>query len=251
MSVGMIPFSWRTRKGNNMSVYGWLNQVRDVAEEAAREDDARLWGWRATAERPFPFGYRLEHIQQVVRNGEWLSQQYPEADAEVVLAACWLHDVRKYEKKHAERGAAYARSFLPTVGFPRAKVEAVAHAITVHEGYYRPANRALDRLAVLNEPFVAAPPMEPLEAALVWDADKLAKIGPISHLHFFGSMVAAAFRDGKAVTTIKLQRENAEHIKVSIPRTIASFNTEAARQRAIAQDEAYRAYHRAMDDLLT
>src|SRR5690606_14553585 len=147
----------------------------------AAEDDARSWGWRATAERPHPFSYRWEHVQQVVRNGLWLARQYEGADADVVLAACWLHDAKKAEKNHAARGAELALTLLAELDFPQQKAGRVAEAIGLHEGLYRPA---ADWSEASGEPFRAAPPLRPLEAAILWDADKLAKVGPISHFHF-------------------------------------------------------------------
>jgi uncharacterized protein len=231
-----------------MDDFPWLQAVREAAERGAEEDEARHWGWTATPERPYPFSYRWEHVQQVVRNGLWLAAQYPEADREVVLAACWLHDVRKSEKNHAERGAEFARAFLRTVPFPEEKVIPVAEAITRHEGLYRAAKGWSE---ASQEPFRAAAPLLPIESALLWDADKLAKVGPISHFHYMGWSLAQATRTGQLATTAGLHEQNRRYIETLVPRIIASMNTDAARERSMAQHEAYMAYHRALDTMLS
>lgn len=227
--------------------FEWVAAVKAAAEAGAHQDEARHWGWEASPERPYPFAYRWEHIQQVVRNGEWLAAQYPEADNAVVLAACWLHDVRKAEKHHAERGAVFVEEFLPTIDFPPEKIPAVAHAIRVHEGLFRPAEGWTESS---GNPFRAAPPLRPLEAAILWDADKLSKVGPISHFHFMGWSLSQAVRTGEPMTTLDTHEQNSRYIEKIVPRIIASMNTEAARERAIESHEAYLKYHDVLDDLL-
>lgn len=227
--------------------FNWLEAVKAAAEAGAQEDEARHWGYEATSDKPYPFSYRWEHVQQVVRNGAWLSTQYPEADADVVIAACWLHDVRKVEKSHAEKGALFARQLLRTLDFPQFKIPRVAQAISIHEGLFRPADDWRDSS---NEPFRAAPPLRPLEAAILWDADKLSKLGPISHFHFLGWSLSQAVRTGQPLTTLEAHAQNRRYIEKVVPRIIASMNTEAANQRAIALHHAYLAYHQALDTVL-
>ena len=230
-----------------MSNFNWEDAVSTAASEGALTDDNRLWGWNATPDRPHPFAYRWEHVQQVVRHGRWLAEQYPEADAEVVVASCWLHDVRKYERDHAMAGAAFAATFLPTTGFPVEKVPMVVEAIQKHEGLFRPAEGWSE---TRKEPFRAAPPITPLEAAILWDADKLSKIGPVSNLHYFGATIGKANRKSETVTTTELVEGNNTYVTVLVPRTIASLNTEAAQRRASSQHEAYMVYHYALNRVL-
>jgi len=105
--------------------------------------------------------YRWEHVRQVVGLALGIGSRV-DADLEVLLAAAWLHDISKGQPEHAAAGAVAARSFLATTDFPPEKIEAVATAIAQHEGLTRP---------------VGAPPLEPLEAAVLWDADKVSKLG--------------------------------------------------------------------------
>src|SRR5690606_18767438 len=60
------------------------------------------------------------------------------------------------------RGAEEAERLLQASDFPQEKVNIVVDAIRQHEGMTRPAG---------------APPLQPLEAAVLWDADKLSKLG--------------------------------------------------------------------------
>jgi uncharacterized protein len=154
-----------------------------AAAKAQAEQEARDL-WHLAAGEPLPFDARFEHVAQVTALALRLARAL-HADLEIMEAAGWLHDVRKQEPKHALAGAAAARMILAQTDFPSAKIEAVVDVISKHEGLYRPAGAA---------------PLEPLEAAILWDADKLSKIGVQSVLstlstpHVFGKELAARWR---------------------------------------------------------
>jgi uncharacterized protein len=147
----------------------WQERVISVATERAREESLELWG-RSSDEEP-PFNYRLEHLRAVLRIAEGLALSLG-ADLEIVRAAAWLHDLAKegiaelVEDGHGVTGAKEARKILQRTDFPKEKIDAVCQAISEHVGLYRDH------------------PLEPLEAAILWDADKLAKLGAISLVHF-------------------------------------------------------------------
>ncbi len=89
----------------------WRATCRRVAQQAAETD---AWqAWSIGDDQPIPFAYRWEHVQQVVGLALWLAQETG-ADAEVVEAAAWLHDVRKRERNHARRGAEAHQAFWRT-----------------------------------------------------------------------------------------------------------------------------------------
>ncbi|ASJ06652.1 HD domain-containing protein [Thermococcus pacificus] len=94
------------------------------------------------------------------------------ADLEVLALAALLHDVaRPLEsagkvEDHAAEGARIARHFLRSIGYPKEKVEAVAHAIEAHR-------------------FSRGPEPETLEAKILSDADKLDAIGAIGIARVF------------------------------------------------------------------
>jgi len=148
----------------------WQERVISVATERAREESLELWG-RSSDEEP-DFNYRLEHLKAVARIAERLALKLG-ADLEIVRAAAWLHDLAKegiaelVEDGHGVKGAEEARKISERTDFPEEKIAAVCQAIAEHVGLYRDH------------------PVEPLEAAILWDADKLAKLGVISLVHFF------------------------------------------------------------------
>jgi len=148
----------------------WQERVISLATERAREESLELWG-RSSDEEP-PFNYRLEHLKAVVRIAEVLALKLG-ADLEIVRAAAWLHDLAKegiaeiVEEGHGAKGAEEARRILERTDFPKEKIDAVCQAIAEHVGLYRDH------------------PVELLETAILWDADKLAKLGAISLVHFF------------------------------------------------------------------
>jgi uncharacterized protein len=119
------------------------------------------------------FNYRWEHVQAVVQLAVRLAE-LTGADRETVEAAAWLHDVAKEQGgDHGRDGAAAARRILAETDYPQDKIEAVADAVLNHVGLWREE------------------PLEPIEAAVLWDADKLTKLGTTSVIHFCGYWINA------------------------------------------------------------
>ena len=138
----------------------WLLELRNdllsITTAAARE----LWPSHNPA---IPcFNYRYEHVKQVEREALRLRQQAG-GDAEVLLAAVWLHD--RFQPafrgdNHGLRAAAWARDSLPRLGFSSGKTRLVCDCVDRH-----------------SSPFGELPQTPP-EPRLLWDADKLAHLGP-------------------------------------------------------------------------
>ena len=164
------------------------------------------------------FVYRWEHVKAVVSQARRLAKLVG-ADLEIVEAAAWLHDVKKFENgaKHAELGAHFARELLPKTNFPKKKIEAVAHAITVHTGLWR------DK------------PLKILEAQVLWDADKLTKIGLTATFHWVPERLV---RQDVSYTTEKIINFG-QNIDWQ-DKTVASFHTEAAKKAGAARLKAFR-----------
>jgi uncharacterized protein len=186
----------------------WRAVVLAAAKAAASEEGRQLW--HTSAGEPLPFDYRFEHVAQVTALALRLARAL-NADLEVVEAAGWLHDVRKQEASHGMAGAIAARALLAATDFAPAKIDLVAEAIRQHAGLYR-------------EP--GAVPLEPLEAAILWDADKLTKLGAqaiLIHLStpfVFGQDMAERWRD------------SAEFADKVLARTVESMNTKPGRKMA-------------------
>jgi len=178
--------------------------------------------WRVSHERESGpravFDYRFEHTLGVVKLARWLAP-LAMADPDVVECAAWLHDCRKHlqdsngKDTHAQDAANAVDAILEGTDFPFEKISAVKHAILHHVGL-----RLTHRL-------------EPVEAACLWDADKLSKIGAASLVHF--SCISGGF--GPVDTQHILERGERW---LGLARGIVdSLNTETARK------EGERRYH--------
>jgi uncharacterized protein len=163
---------------SNIPLPSWREVVQAAAREAALVEDRERWN----GDNPH-FQYRWEHVQAVVRLAVRLAERTG-ADGEVCEAAAWLHDVAKTEPTvtdpgrlgrsldHGRDGAIAARRILTGTDYPPHKVDLVADAIGKHVGL------AHDE------------PIEPLEAAVLWDADKLSKLGATVVLHGVGYLLS-------------------------------------------------------------
>lgn len=186
----------------------WQHAVRRLAKKRAKAEARRRYGIQKGAQ--IPFSYRWNHVQAVVGMALHLAADTG-ADGEIVEAAAWLHDACKGAGDHALAGAEKARRFLPETDFPSEKIETVAVAIAQHEGLYRP---------------VDASPLEPLAAAVLWDADKLTKLG-VSALAF---NLRAPYGLGSSLAASRLDIAEFTHSVLS--RTVASMNTAPGRRIA-------------------
>jgi uncharacterized protein len=195
----------------------WRDAVRAAAQEAALALDKAKWDRLGCTVSLF--AYRWEHVQAVVRLAMRLAT-LTGADREIVEAAAWLHDVGKGagSEDHGCEGAAAARTILGQTDFPPRKIEAVADAIAKHVGYAR------------------SEPVGPLEAAVIWDADKLTWLGATSVLHIVGSAVER----GRATTVECLEDLANGAWREGIART---FHTAPARAAGRRRVEAYRAFY--------
>lgn len=145
----------------------WLARLRSdliaITTDAAREI------WRGVpADAPPYFNYRLEHVYQVERDALRLLDLVG-GDREVVLAAVWLHDrfQPQYSRDHhAARAGEWAREHLAAYGFPPEKIARVVFAVANHS----------------NAP--GALPDDAPEARVLWDADKICKIGALEIVTF-------------------------------------------------------------------
>ena len=194
----------------------WGREVIAIVTENTIRDSLALW--RQPEDKVPHFNYRLEHVKVVVRLAEYLAEKLG-ADREVVRAAAWLHDLAKDMAKiylerdeHGREGAAEARRILAGTDFPPEKVDAVCEAIEKHVGLYK---------EVL---------VEPLEAAIIWDADKLAKLGATAIVHYLPLRPALSSLEGE-LTTARILAEGEEWLAMG-QRMVDSMNTAFAGEMA-------------------
>lgn len=206
---------------------GWLRKIIRFVEERTAEDARRLWG-QGPGERP-RFNYRLEHVKAVVHIAEALGKALG-ADMEVVLAGAWLHDIAKRsgegpveEDTHGQESAAEARRLLRDIGFPEGKIEATCQAIEKHVGLLRAA------------------PLENLEAAILWDADKLSKLGATAIVQHLLSRPALP-SPNSPLTTETILEEGEKWL--ALAQGIAeSMNTELGKEMARRRLEQIKAFY--------
>jgi uncharacterized protein len=167
------------------------------------------------------------HLHRVWRNAQSLLERHPEADALVVLAACYLHDLVNLPKDHPERAqasrrsASLARRELAAIGFPPGRLDAVAHAIEAHS-------------------FSAAIHPDSIEAKIVQDADRLDALGAVGLARMFytsGRMGRALAHPVDPLAQDRPLDDRAwslDHIAVKLATLPGTMQTDAG--RALAQE---------------
>ncbi|MHA1938802.1 MAG: HD domain-containing protein [Candidatus Thorarchaeota archaeon] len=115
------------------------------------------------------YNYRFDHVKHVVSVAKEIAQQVG-ADKQVVTLAAWLHDIAKPGmggvQKHGDAGAERAREILQEKSVNPVLIGRVCDVIRKHVGL------------ALQEP------VQPVEAQVLWDADKIVKLGAIGLIHF-------------------------------------------------------------------
>jgi uncharacterized protein len=139
--------------------------VRKGSEKAAREEWISV---QANHELAL-YNYRFDHVKYVVDIAKNIAWQVG-ADKQIVTLAAWLHDIAKPGmggiQKHGDAGAERAREILLAKSINPEVIDRVCDTIRKHVGL------------TLDEP------VQPLEAQVLWDADKIVKLGAIGLIHF-------------------------------------------------------------------
>lgn len=162
-------------------------KLRDLI--LAETQDAAIDEWRDTQNpSTLLYNYRLDHVTEVVKISKYLAKNTG-ANLEIVTIAAWLHDIAKPGlvgiKEHGKVGADMARNLLMKEGLEKTMIDQVCDVIEKHVGL------------TLEEP------IKPLEAQIVWDADKIVKLGVVGFIHmlingiklFPGRDLGTIFRD--------------------------------------------------------
>lgn len=199
------------KKKDPSKIRNWRKAVPKAMYKATQKEARDRFG----SATPL-FNYRWEHVQTVVKLGLRLAE-LTGADPEIVEAAAWLHDIEKDKgTAHPQKGADFAREFLPKTDFPPEKIVQVAQTIEDHTGLWRKT------------------PLDKLESMVLWDADKLAKLGLTAAFHWLGMGFAA----GRSNTTSGLIARG--RMADWQEKTVASMHTPPARQAAQSRLANYR-----------
>jgi uncharacterized protein len=176
------------------------------------------------------------HLERVWRNAQAIMAEHPEADALVVLAACYLHDLVNLPKNDPRRAQAsrlsaeLAREELSKLGFPFDKLDGVAHAIEAHS-------------------FSAAIPATTIEARIVQDADRLDGLGAVGLARMFyiagrmGSSLAHGADPLALARPLDDKTYSLDHIPVKLARLPGMMQTAAGRrlgEARLAMLESFR-----------
>jgi uncharacterized protein len=165
----------------------------------------------------------LNHLHRVWHTAQALLADYMVADALVVQAACYLHDLVNLPKNHPDRARAsslaarQAVALLDAEGFPAEKLPAVAHAIEAHS-------------------FSAGIAPQTIEAMIVQDADRLYALGAVGLARLFytaGRMGSAFAHPTDPVGETRCLDDRAfalDHIEVKLAGLPATMQTAAARR---------------------
>jgi uncharacterized protein len=177
----------------------------------------------------------LTHLNRVWQTAEALLAESPEADALVVQAACYLHDLVNLPKNHPDRSQAsrmaarLACDKLKAAGFPQDKLDGVAHAIEAHS-------------------FSAAIMPTTIEAKIVQDADRLDALGAVGLARLFytaGRMGSALAHPADPLASHRELDDRAfalDHIEQKLAKLPATMQTAAGRELGEMRLEWLRAF---------
>ena len=177
----------------------------------------------------------IQHLHRVWATAQILLADHPEADAAVVQAAAYLHDLVNLPKNHPDRSRAStlaaerACEWLATQGFAPERLQAVAHAIEAHS-------------------FSAGIAPLTIEAMIVQDADRMDALGAVGLARLFyiagrmGSALAHPTDPMAQQRPLDDRRYALDHIEVKLATLPASMCTEAARRLGDERLQWLRAY---------
>jgi len=180
---------------------------------------ARVW-----AVQPADGAHDLGHLRRVWKTAQLIAMDVP-ADPQVLMAACFFHDLVNLPKDAPNRAEASTLSaqaavaFLRGDGFPVAKLDAVAHAIAAHS-------------------FSAGIAPETPEARILQDADRLEALGAIGiarMFHVAGQMGGGLFDadDPMALRRgLDDRRFALDHLQTKLLRLPETMQTEPGRVMA-------------------
>ncbi|MCK5078272.1 MAG: HD domain-containing protein [Calditrichia bacterium] len=152
----------------------------------------------------FVFNYRAEHNELVLSIGMEMGKRL-NADLEILKAAILLHDIGRsvVKKGHGKVSAEMAGEILENTNFLQEKIIDVKYAITTHVGW----DESLP---------------ETLEACILWDADKLSKLGASGILHRVMVLPQRGKNCRDAVTKFNDWLKKAEFIKNNMKTELGS-----------------------------
>lgn len=146
-------------------------RLRKIVEVSTRKAAIVEWNEAAKTQKVPLYNYRFDHIEEVVVLAKHIAKGSA-ADMDVITLAAWLHDLAKPgvggipAQHHGIVSAEMAEEILTQEKVNHKTIERVSDAIKKHVGLTRKK------------------PLEPLEAQILWEADKILKLGMIGFLQY-------------------------------------------------------------------
>lgn len=145
--------------------------LRKIVEVSTRK--VATEEWRTSSEKQLVplYNYRLDHIDEVVDLAKHIASG-TDANMDVIVLAALLHDLAKPGiggipvQHHGIASAKLAEDILPEEGVDPEMIAQVSDVIRKHVG------------------LTLKKPLEPIEAQILWEADKLLKLGMIGFLQY-------------------------------------------------------------------
>lgn len=143
-------------------------QLERILQEKTSICSKSEWFEDIAALTESPYDYRIDHTRRVVKLAKRITKEM-KADAEVITLAAWLHDISKPGNhgvpNHGEKSAEMASEILRDLGYRDDIISKVQDLIRKHVG-----------LTLEHQ-------LDPLEAQILWEADKLDKLGIVGYVH--------------------------------------------------------------------
>ncbi len=144
-------------------------RLRKIVEVSTRKAAIAEWNEAAKNQKVPLYNYRLDHVEEVVNLAKYIAEG-SSADMDLITLAAWLHDLAKPgvggipAQHHGIVSAEMAEEILTQEKIDRKTIESVSDIIRKHVG------------------LTLKQPLEPLEAQILWEADKILKLGMIGFL---------------------------------------------------------------------
>ncbi|MGY5871396.1 MAG: HD domain-containing protein [Candidatus Thorarchaeota archaeon] len=147
------------------------DQIRQIVESTTKKAALDEWKKASEKQRIPLYNYRLDHVKQVVELAKHIGPAI-DADMDIVILAAWFHDLAKPGlegiaiRDHGTASAEIAEHWMIEKDYEPDVITRVSDAIRKHVGL------KLEK------------PLEPIEAQVLWESDKILKLGLIGLLQY-------------------------------------------------------------------
>jgi uncharacterized protein len=144
-------------------------RLKRIVEISTKKAAINEWKEASETQSQPLYNYRLDHIEEVVVLAKHLASDL-DVDMDVLILSAWLHDLAKpgvggiSAQHHGVASAMLAEDILTEEGIDSETISKVSDVIRKHVGL------------TLKEP------LDPIEAQIIWEADKILKLGIIGFI---------------------------------------------------------------------